>query len=313
VTTAAQLLAPDTAAGSHQPTRAPSALPWWHGWLPVTILPCVIAWAMPATWPRWALMWALAFAIYFGCKWLTWRRTASARAPLWRHVGYLLAWPGMDAVAFFDERRSVPLPTLGEWSFAACKFVVGTTLLAFAATRAPAENAYWFGWLGMIGLVLMLHFGVFHLLSCTWRAIGVDAPPLMNSPAASASLNEFWGRRWNMAFRDLTYRFLFRPLSPRLGPRPALLIGFLVSGLVHDAVISFPAQGGYGGPTLYFLVQALGAILERSRLGKRCRLGAGWQGWLFTMAVLVAPAPLLFHPPFVGRVMIPFLHACGAL
>ena len=26
--------------------------------------------------PRWAQMWTLALAIYIGCKWVTWQRTA---------------------------------------------------------------------------------------------------------------------------------------------------------------------------------------------------------------------------------------------
>src|SRR5262249_45019933 len=71
----------------------------------------VVALATP-TWPPWALMWALAFAIYAGCKWLTWRQTPAPDAPKWRHVGYLLAWPGMDADAFL-KRSSYSLPRPG--------------------------------------------------------------------------------------------------------------------------------------------------------------------------------------------------------
>jgi hypothetical protein len=42
-------------------------------------------------------MWALAFVIFVSCKWLTWRRTRSIGLPWWLHVGYLMAWPGLDA------------------------------------------------------------------------------------------------------------------------------------------------------------------------------------------------------------------------
>jgi hypothetical protein len=48
------------------------------------------------TWPRWAIMWTLAIGIYGACKFITWR-AAPTRAPWWKHAGYLLAWPGMDA------------------------------------------------------------------------------------------------------------------------------------------------------------------------------------------------------------------------
>jgi D-alanyl-lipoteichoic acid acyltransferase DltB (MBOAT superfamily) len=165
----------------------------------------------------------------------------------------------------------------------------------------------------MVGLIFVLHFGTFHLLSWAWRMVGVDAKPLMNWPVASRSVSEFWGRRWNTAFRDLTHRFLFRPSSARLGPRLALGAGFVFSGLVHDLVISVPAGGGYGGPTLYFTIQGLGLLAERSRLGKRVGLGGGWRGRLFAVVVLIGPAVLLFHPPFVVRVVVPFLEVLGAV
>jgi D-alanyl-lipoteichoic acid acyltransferase DltB (MBOAT superfamily) len=165
----------------------------------------------------------------------------------------------------------------------------------------------------MIGLVLTLHFGAFHLLSCAWREAGIEATPLMRGPIRSASLAEFWGRRWNTAFRDLTHRFVFLPLSARLGPRAAVLAGFVVSGVVHDVVISWPAGGGYGGPTVYFMAQAVGLLGERTVAGRRLGLGRGWRGRGFTMVVLVAPLPLLFHVPFVTRVVVPFMDTLGAL
>jgi D-alanyl-lipoteichoic acid acyltransferase DltB (MBOAT superfamily) len=164
----------------------------------------------------------------------------------------------------------------------------------------------------MTGLIFLLHFGTFHLLSCAWRAAGVDAKPLMNWPLLSASVGEFWGRRWNTAFRDLTHRFLFRPLLGWFGPRAGVAAGFLFSGVVHDLVISVPAGGGYGWPTLYFALQGLGLLAERSRFGKSLGLGGGWKGRAFTAGVVAGPACGLFHPPFVLGVVLPFLAAVGA-
>ena len=257
-------------------------------------------------------MWALAAVIYVALKWLTWRRTPRPDAPPWRHVCYLLAWPGMDAPAFLDVRLRPPRPTAGEWWFAAGKFAAGVGVLYGCVRLVPRSDPYRLGWVGMIGLGLCLHFGSFHLLSCAFRQIDVEARPLMGWPLASVRLADFWGRRWNTAFRDLTHRFLFRPLTRRLGGRAAVWAGFAVSGLVHDAVISLPAGGGYGGPTVFFLLQAAGLFAERSRAGRRLGLGSGVRGWLFTMAVLLLPAPLLFHRPFVVRIIVPFLHAIGA-
>ena len=121
-----------------------------------------------------------------------------------------------------------------------------------------------------------------------------------------------WARRWNTAFRDLTHRFLFRPLAARFGPRWAVAAGFAFSGVVHDAVISLPAGGGYGGPTLFFLVQVPALLAERSRLGRALGLGRSGRGRMLTAVVLVGPAYWLFHPPFVQNVVVPFLRAIGA-
>jgi len=266
-------------------------------------------------WPRWAQMWTLAIAIYIGCKWLTWQRTPVRDVPIWRRLAYLLAWPGMDAATFLEER---PISRgsrchSAEWIAAMAKLMVGVALLFGVARMIPPQHAYVVGWIGMIGIVFTLHFGTFHLLSCTWRSVGVQAPPLMNRPLASTSLSEFWGRRWNIAFRDLTYRFLFRPCASWLGPRWGILAGFLFSGAIHDLVISVPARGGYGGPTAFFAIQGAAMVFERSALGRQLGLGSGWSGRLFAIAVLLAPAGLLFHRPFVTGIIVPFMRVLGAI
>jgi hypothetical protein len=268
----------------------------------------------PTAWPPWAVMWTLAAAVFAGCKWLTWSRTPAPGAPAWRQAAYLVAWPGLDAKAFLDS-RPIPhdrRPTPAEWVFAAVKLLLGVALTWGVVRLIPVDAPLLRGWVGMAGLVFLLHFGSFHLLSCAWRAAGVDARPLMNWPVLSEGVSEFWGRRWNTAFRDLTHRFLFRPLATRLGPRAGLAAGFLFSGVVHDLVISVPAGGGYGWPTLYFVVQGVGLLAERSRIGRRLGLGEGWRGRVFAAVVVIGPAFGLFHPPFVLNVVLPFLTAIGA-
>jgi hypothetical protein len=269
------------AARSRAPSYSRYGLRWWHGWTPLAVLPAAVVALLPAAWPRWAFMWTLAFAIYCGCKWLTWKRTPTAGVSLWRSIGYLAAWPGLDAASFLNPSpaRAVQRPPRSEWLFAAAKLILGIGLLYGLARLVPSEHPYLIGWVGMAGIVAVLHFGTFHLLSCAWRRAGVDARPLMDWPIVSVSVSEFWRRRWNTAFRDLTHRFLFRPFKSQLGPRGAVLAGFVFSGLVHDAVISLPAGGGYGGPTVFFLLQGVAILAERSRVAKGIGLGTGWRGW----------------------------------
>jgi hypothetical protein len=119
-------------------------------------------------------------------------------------------------------------------------------------------------------------------------------------------VSEFWGKRWNTAFRDLTHKFLFAPLARKFGARGGLAVGFLFSGVVHELVITVPAGGGYGLPTLYFALQGLGLLIE-----KRAKV-RGATARAFAPLVIIAPAPLLFPPAFVLNVVLPFLAALGA-
>ena len=164
----------------------------------------------------------------------------------------------------------------------------------------------------MLGVVFILHFGLFHLLSLLWRRMGICARPVMRNPIGATSLAEFWGGRWNTAFHELAFRFTFRPLRRFTTPALAMLLVFVLSGLIHDLLISLPAHGGYGLPTLYFLIQGVGVIIERSRFGRFLGLGRGMRGWLFTFLITVAPVAGLFHPPFVKNVILPMLTAIGA-
>jgi hypothetical protein len=256
--------------------------------------------------PRWAFMWQLAFAIYVGFKALTWWTTPAVGVSLRRRLGYLIAWPGLDAKAFFDA-PCLFRPSLRGWLFAVSKLLLGIVLIAGVYPRLHDANEVVRGWVGMLGVVFVLHFGVFHLLSLAWQSVGVSARPLMDWPILAASVSDFWGNRWNRAFRDLTHRYLFRPLTARFGAKVALVLGFLFSGIIHDLIISVPAGGGYGGPTAFFLLQAAAVFGERSALGQRLGLGHDVRGWAFVLVVLLGPALLLFHPPFVRNVAVPFL------
>ena len=105
----------------------------------------------------------------------------------------------------------------------------------------------------------------------------------MSAPLRASSLAEFWGKRWNLGFRQLSYELIFRPLHRTLGVEVAGMLVFLVSGLIHDLVISLPARAGYGLPTMYFLLQGMGITIEHadlangSGLDRECKAGCSWQ------------------------------------
>lgn len=262
--------------------------------------------------PAWGFMWLMAAAIFFGCKWLT-LGTAIHRAGRgcpFRAAAYVFAWPGMDAARFLAPDLAARQPggvIVKRATHAVIRLLFGALLL-FAFAR-HATDPILSGWIGMVGMILVLHFGLFDLASIGWRLLRVDAPPIMDAPLRATSVAEFWGRRWNAAFNDLALGLVFRPLARRTGVAIATLVAFAVSGLIHELVISLPAGAGYGLPTGYFLLQGLAMLAER----KWTLLRNGTSGWVFTMLVVAAPAYCLFHPPFVRNVIVPFMRAIGAL
>jgi Membrane bound O-acyl transferase family len=283
------------------------------GWLPISVLPLAAVACRDLLRP-WVFMWTLSFAIYLSLKWLTFCGERSQVVhPAWRSVAYLLAWPGMDAGTFLDVRQRVSPPAPTAWLRATFETILGAMLLWVIARSTPQGRPLLRGWIGMFGLILLLHFGTFHIVSLLWQTLGVNAQPIMSAPFRSTSLGEFWGKRWNLGFRRLGHELIFRRLYRRLGPDAAGFLVFVLSGLIHDLVISLPARGGYGLPTLYFLLQGAGVTVERSQIGRRFGLGQGVRGWCFMMVFLSIPLFGLFHPWFVLRVILPFMQAIHAL
>ncbi|MGH9734711.1 MAG: MBOAT family protein [Candidatus Acidiferrales bacterium] len=282
----------------------------WIAWLPLAVLPsaCIALWSFLLPWE---FMWLLAGTIFIGCKWQTWweAERAVGKRNQRRSAGYLLLWPGMDAQRFLNAASVKRSVRPAEWLAALLNTFAGAALIAAAKTVFLASHPFLRGWIGMIGIVLVLHFGVFYFIALAWQSVGVDAEPIMQRPLQSQSLGELWGRRWNMGFRDLSHKLVFRPLHRRYGAVVATLAVFLVSGLLHDLVISVPAKAGFGLPTAYFLIQGLGVIVERSQIGKRLVPASGTTGRIWTASVALVPLPLLFHPWFVTRVIVPFLNA----
>lgn len=280
----------------------------WTAWMPLVIL-ATGAMTLQNRLPAWGFMGMLALAIFAGFKWWTWRRAGIHGG---RALGYLFFWPGMDAAAFLGDRPAQP-PRPAEWAAAAFKILAGGVLLWGAAKQVYPAHPILTGWIGMTGIILLLHFGLFHGAALFWLGKGVRVEPLMRTPLLAGSLSDFWGRRWNSAFRHLAHTLAFLPLRKRLGTTGALLAAFLLSGLVHELVISLPARDGYGLPTLYFLLQGAGIALEHSPAGKRAGLNRGAVGRAFGWLVAAGPAVLLFHPPFITQVILPGMRALGAL
>lgn len=240
----------------------------------------------------WVWMWLVALALWLGFKAMAYTREGG----LWEIDPLFFLWPGMNALDFAWERRGRQraFPLLPGLIF----MVAGTTLwfVVIPGIDTPLVR----GGLGVAAMLCLLHFGLFDWIAAGYRRGGYPAEPIMREPWRARGLGDFWGNRWNRGFSDWARVFLFLPLTRKLGVAWGTLAGFLASGVAHELVISVPAQGGYGLPTLYFLIQGAGLRAE-----KRFRAGEGWITRAWMWLVLILPAPLLFHPPFLEGVFHP--------
>ncbi|HZZ72508.1 MAG TPA: membrane bound O-acyl transferase family-domain-containing protein [Pirellulales bacterium] len=291
------------------PIRKTAAIPLAAGGLLLLPASLVFLGELPA----WKQMWLVAFTMYACLKGLTWAACPLARSvSVRRSLAYLLLWPGMNARAFLNPDLRPARPAAVEWLLGTLHLAIGALVLAAILPRVSAEWILLRGWLGVAGLLLIAHFGLFRLLSVFWRSRGISAEPLMHAPWRSCSLSDFWGRRWNSAFRDLSFHFVLRPLASSVGVAWATMTVFLISGLIHELAISWPVRAGWGGPTLYFLLQGGGLLLERSKAGRQIGLSTGIAGRIACAAFVLLPAPLLFHEPFLRYSVLPTVAALTA-
>lgn len=271
----------------------------------------VAAWTFIEPWMQ---MWLLVFACFFGFKLMTFYQYMihSRRTITWpRLFLYLFCWFGMDAKKFLNPeiRLDKPEPGFGLWVIACAAFGV---FLIWGVPRVFHVSDYVQAWFAVIGVFYLLYFTLFQWSSLILRYSGVHAAPFMNAPFLLTSLSDFWGKRWNMAFRQLMFDFFFKAVSASYGPHIAAWLVFFASGLFHELLFSLPAQGGWGQPMLYFMLQWFGMRMEKTHWGKR-HLRRNLAGKIYAFAILILPVKLLFHDPFMHNVIIPFIRAIRSI
>jgi hypothetical protein len=126
-----------------------------------------------------------------------------------------------------------------------------------------------------------------------WPLLHGGVPPL------ATGLADFWGRRWNVWVSEWFRQVIFRPLKNR--PVFALFAVFLASGVIHELVINVPlyivtGKKYFGWMTLYFLLQAVGILIEHKTRNRGVRI---FLVWLFVFGAV---------PLMVNEGMLRILH-----
>lgn len=222
-------------------------------------------------------------------------------------LGFAQGWFGMRP-KLFETLFSKPLDRLGALLFKSSTRIAFGFLLLYVSTQTEglfAYNFYTSDLLMLAGMSFILHFGLLNLATLFWRGLGVNVTELFLSPYKSMSLKEFWGKRWNMAFSEMTSLIIYKPLINTIGKTNAMIAAFAVSGVLHEIAISFPVQTGYGLPLLFFVIHSIGMALEQKLTFVQRLIEHPILSHIWVFAWLLIPMPLLFHPSFVELVATP--------
>lgn len=206
-------------------------------------------------------------------------------------------WPGMRPQDF--AARKVPSAESGKRFLRGWVLLwIGLTGLCVSSYFAPKLSPEVAGWLGIASILTAVHLGFADCLTALFQVVGFPVKPLFEQPESSGSLSDFWTKRWNRPFVDMNRALVMPKLTRLFGLRGAVIGSFLVSGLLHEMAISYPAGRGWGGPMLYFCLQ-LTLVLAERRLGLTSRV--------LTWAAVLLPLPLLFHSPFRNGLVTPMM------
>ncbi|KAF8409657.1 hypothetical protein HHK36_005735 [Tetracentron sinense] len=77
--------------------------------------------------------------------------------------------------------------------------------------------------------------------------LGLELEPQFDEPYLSTSLQDFWGRRWNLMVSSILRPTVYVPIrsiskrvmGSRCAPLPAVLCTFIVSGLMHELIFFY--------------------------------------------------------------------------
>ncbi|MQM04362.1 hypothetical protein Taro_037156 [Colocasia esculenta] len=198
--------------------------------------------------------------------------------------------------------RGAPRPLLTLLGFAAKGF-----LLAFIVSVYPHRRRLHRGLvLGLYCVHMYLSLDmVLAAAAAAGRALlpaGTELAPQFAAPYLSSSLQDFWGRRWNLMVSDILRSAVYAPVRAAWGSTTGVMAAFLVSGLMHEIMFYYltmkPPTGEVG-----FFFALHGACMAAEITAKRWWARRGMGGPLnlavaapLTIGFLVATGIWLFFP-----------------
>lgn len=142
--------------------------------------------------------------------------------------------------------------------------------------------------------------------------LGLEVEPQFNEPYLATSLQDFWGRRWNLMVTSILRPSVYIPvrkLSARaLGTAHSLALAvmatFLVSGLMHEIIYYYLTRASPTWEvTCFFILHGVAVVCEielKNALNGRWRLHRSVSGAL-TLVFVAITGDWLFFPQLIGN------------
>ncbi|XP_061340828.1 acyl-CoA--sterol O-acyltransferase 1-like [Gastrolobium bilobum] len=159
---------------------------------------------------------------------------------------------------------------------------------------------------------------IFALVSqFTRKILGVELEPQFDEPYLCTSLQNFWGKRWNIMVNRILYPSVYDPvvtvssrvIGRKWAPLPAILATFAVSAMMHELTFyyikrekrTWEAWEPSWDATCFFLIHGVCLALE---VALKKALKGKWQlpralSWPLTLVFVFYTALWLFLPALV--------------
>ncbi|KAI3680457.1 hypothetical protein L6452_35228 [Arctium lappa] len=140
--------------------------------------------------------------------------------------------------------------------------------------------------------------------------VGFELEPQFDEPYLATSLQDFWGKRWNLMVTGVLHPTVYLPvrslsgryLPKKVAPLPAVMASFIVSGLMHELIFYYLGRLKPTWEVTWFFVLhgalvGLEVVVKRQVNG-RFRLPAVVSGPA-ALCLVMATSFWLFFPPFL--------------
>ncbi|XP_074307444.1 acyl-CoA--sterol O-acyltransferase 1-like [Silene latifolia] len=159
-----------------------------------------------------------------------------------------------------------------------------------------------------------IYFALELVLACLAKSakcfLGLDLEPQFNEPLVSTSLQDFWGRRWNLMVTSILRPTVYLPtlnlaskfVGREMGKLVGVMAAFGVSGIYHDLIFYYL---GRETPTFqvswFFLLNGFCLCVEvivKKYVGGKVRVPR-WISGIATVGFVIVTGVWLFMPPLL--------------